>query len=92
MNVLSNAQPEAIDLLYKMLMMNPKHRLTALQCLQHPYFEECRLNDEEHFDTAYYNSVPNTYFNPVHDHRRHFREKIDKLGKDYGRVYRHFMP
>lgn len=29
---------KAIDLLEKMLQMNPAHRLTAQQCLQHPYF------------------------------------------------------
>ncbi len=37
--VLPKANPKAIDLLEKMLCFNPAKRLTASDCLQHPFFQ-----------------------------------------------------
>ena len=36
------ANPQAIDLLEKMLCFNPKQRISIEQCLEHPYFAEVR--------------------------------------------------
>jgi len=37
-----DANPAAIDLLKKMLMINPAKRISVENCLSHPYFEEIR--------------------------------------------------
>ncbi|CAJ1007523.1 putative Protein kinase domain/Protein tyrosine kinase [Leishmania naiffi] len=36
--ILTTAPPAAVDLMEQMLRFNPAERLTATQCLQHPYF------------------------------------------------------
>lgn len=41
------ARPEAVDLLSKMLVFNPHKRLTASQCLEHPYLAEYHDPDDE---------------------------------------------
>lgn len=33
-----NIDPQAMDLLRRMLIAEPVNRITALQCLEHPYF------------------------------------------------------
>ena len=33
--------PEALDLLSKMLNLDPKKRITAKEALQHPFFADC---------------------------------------------------
>ena len=49
------ATPEVIDLLYKMLMMNPDFRWSAEKCYNHPFFEDLRaqkkLDKDSYFDT-----------------------------------------
>lgn len=42
----SHIPPAALDLLSKMLVYDPKKRLTAQQCLQHPYFS-VSLDEEQ---------------------------------------------
>ncbi|XP_028169900.1 cyclin-dependent kinase 4 [Ostrinia furnacalis] len=39
-DVLPNAHPNALDLIRKMLVFDASKRLTALDCLEHPYFTE----------------------------------------------------
>ncbi|KAL0809847.1 hypothetical protein ABMA28_011336 [Loxostege sticticalis] len=39
-DVLPNIHPNALDLIKKMLVFDPSKRLTALDCLEHPYFTE----------------------------------------------------
>lgn len=34
-----------MDILQKMLEMDPDRRITARQALDHPYFQECRAKD-----------------------------------------------
>jgi mitogen-activated protein kinase 1/3 len=47
------ADPEAIDLLYKMLKFNPKQRCTANEALEHGFFSGIRRRDmEKAIDTA----------------------------------------
>ena len=41
------ARPEAVDLLSKMLVFNPHKRLTAVQCLEHPYLSEYHDPEDE---------------------------------------------
>lgn len=36
--IIPNANPDAIDLMLKMLIFDPKKRPSAQECLQHPYF------------------------------------------------------
>lgn len=38
--VVPTADPNALDLLSRMLCFNPNHRITACQALQHPYFAD----------------------------------------------------
>jgi serine/threonine protein kinase len=40
--VFSYLEPEAIDLISKMLTYDPARRITAKAALQHPYFDELR--------------------------------------------------
>jgi renal tumor antigen len=40
--LLKNVSPECLDLIEKMLIYNPDERLTAKQCLKHPFFKELR--------------------------------------------------
>jgi len=42
-----NASEDAIDLLRKLLMFNPEHRITAEQALEHPYLSQFHNSDEE---------------------------------------------
>jgi len=42
-----NASEDAIDLLRKLLMFNPEHRITAEQALEHPYLSQFHNGDEE---------------------------------------------
>ena len=37
-----------IDLMQKMLHMDPYQRITARQALEHEWFDEMRANDEEY--------------------------------------------
>lgn len=41
-SLLSGMEPQALDLLKRMLAFNPSHRGSASQCLWHPYFEAYR--------------------------------------------------
>jgi len=41
------ANEQALDLLEKMLVFNPEKRITAEECLAHPYFEEYHNAEEE---------------------------------------------
>ncbi|KAL4712151.1 hypothetical protein ACJJTC_011012 [Scirpophaga incertulas] len=38
--VIPNAHPHALDLIKRMLVFDPAKRLTALDCLEHPYFTD----------------------------------------------------
>ncbi|KAF0693183.1 Aste57867_15777 [Aphanomyces stellatus] len=44
-DVFPHANPEALNLLDKLLQFDPNDRVTATDALQHPYFDSCR-NDE----------------------------------------------
>lgn len=39
-----------IDLMKRMLDMNPYQRFTARQCIEHDYFEESRATDPEYLN------------------------------------------
>lgn len=41
------AEPKAIDLLSKLLVFNPNHRITAKEALRHPYFDRVRNKQQE---------------------------------------------
>jgi len=43
--LLSNIDPLAMDLIEKMLTMDPQSRVTAAMALEHPYFKGCTLPD-----------------------------------------------
>ena len=38
----SRTPPDAIDLIQKLLMYNPERRLTPLEAIMHPFFDELR--------------------------------------------------
>ena len=38
---------KALNLMQGMLKMDPKERLSAIECLTHSYFDELRLNDPD---------------------------------------------
>jgi len=48
------SEPAALDLLDKMLTFNPKHRISATEALEHPYFESLH----EPCDEPVYNCLP----------------------------------
>ena len=49
-NVVFTKNVKALDLLQKMLEINPEKRITAKQALEHPYFADIRdKNDEKVF-------------------------------------------
>jgi len=42
-----DASPDAIDLLFKMLTIHPRKRITVNQALKHPYFSSLHSSDDE---------------------------------------------
>ena len=63
--VFKYASPEALDLLKKMLVFNPKNRISARQAMEHPYFESLHCPEDEpvtvpvsFFDFQYENDFP----------------------------------
>ena len=46
--VFNNANPQAIDLLRKLLVFNPEKRLTVEQALEHPYLSSLHFKDDEY--------------------------------------------
>jgi cyclin-dependent kinase-like len=38
---------KALNLMQGMLKMDPKERLSAIECLTHSYFDDLRLNDSD---------------------------------------------
>ena len=45
--IVFSKNPLALDLVQKMLEINPEKRITAKQCLEHKYFEEIREQSDE---------------------------------------------
>jgi len=45
--IFPDASPQAIDLLQKLLVFDPKKRLTACQALEHPYLEGLHVESDE---------------------------------------------
>lgn len=53
-----NANPEGIDLLKKMLQVNPRKRIDVVGCLEHPFFSSLHNPNDEpvahaHFDFSF---------------------------------------
>ncbi|OBS73051.1 hypothetical protein A6R68_12344 [Neotoma lepida] len=46
-SVLTNASPQAVNLLEKMLVLDAEQRVTAAEALAHPYFESLRDTEDE---------------------------------------------
>ncbi|CAL5322112.1 unnamed protein product [Camellia sinensis] len=44
--VLPDLEPDGVDLVYRMLRLNPKDRITASDALNHQYFSRCRMPDQ----------------------------------------------
>ncbi|CAI2363220.1 unnamed protein product [Moneuplotes crassus] len=88
---LKNCSPEAIDLIYKMLMMHPKYRFSAEECLKHPFFENMVINekDEKEISPTYF--MNKDFYHPDHDPRAFYRQKIKEYKADTGRIYKHFI-
>lgn len=45
--MLPNIEPDALDLLKKLLVYDPDERLSAAEALAHPYFKELHCEEEE---------------------------------------------
>lgn len=46
-SVLTNASPQAVNLLERMLVLDAEQRVTAAEALTHPYFESLRDTEDE---------------------------------------------
>jgi len=68
--------PEAYDLLEKMLVWNPNHRLSAAQALKHPYFKNLHVERDE----------PN-----AHPLNYHFEKVIENPNVDMKRIMYDFI-
>ena len=75
---------QAMDLLKKMLLFNPKHRITVEEALRHPYLKDFQNPQEE----LEYNGVieisidENTKYSIKEYREALYKEMVRKKGKD----------
>eukprot|EP01017_Pseudomicrothorax_dubius_P044281 TRINITY_DN7470_c0_g3_i1.p1 TRINITY_DN7470_c0_g3~~TRINITY_DN7470_c0_g3_i1.p1 ORF type:complete len:380 (+),score=50.95 TRINITY_DN7470_c0_g3_i1:58-1197(+) len=89
-SVVKNASEEAIDLIYGMLRYSPKMRLTALQALQHPFFQckipimtPLKLDDLESVQETTSVNTGNSGEKQSEGENREMRRTITKKEDDY---------
>ena len=79
-----NMDEQAMDLLKKMLLFNPKHRITVEEALRHPYLKDFQNPQEE----LEYNGVieisidENTKYTIKEYREALYKEMVRKKGKD----------
>jgi serine/threonine protein kinase len=77
---------DGLDLLQKLLNLNPQERYTAQEAMKHPFFESLQMNpqnestifsNEKHYNLEYpvFNSIPHLYSSCIQIEKRN---KIDK--------------
>ena len=62
-SIISNASPEAIDLMNQMLKWDPNHRATASSLLNHPFFEKYKTENNNKLYTSTISNYSNIDFN-----------------------------
>ncbi|EDW83912.1 uncharacterized protein Dwil_GK18964 [Drosophila willistoni] len=76
--VFRNASPLAIDLLKRMLQLDPEERISSLEALKHPYLKDYSTPTEEDFHPIYDQSFETSNLS-LEDWRRIIIEKIDQF-------------
>ncbi|KNH07279.1 mitogen activated protein kinase [Perkinsela sp. CCAP 1560/4] len=68
--------PQAVDLVNKMLSVLPKDRISAAECLRHPFFSDIRDEQTEHRAIQAYDDQELDF---VYDRNVKARDKVEKL-------------
>jgi serine/threonine protein kinase len=69
--------PEAKDLVGRMLLKDPRQRITATDCLKHPWFNEENINRDNYLDVT--ENIKNLNDEMVVDYKQMKNEDVNML-------------
>mmetsp|Transcript_13332 Transcript_13332/g.34963 ORF Transcript_13332/g.34963 Transcript_13332/m.34963 type:complete len:104 (-) Transcript_13332:1290-1601(-) len=90
-SIFTAANPEAVDLVKRMLRFNPWERISAEEALKHPYLREHHFSDDEVCKTIFYlrENIDQSFFQLTADHpfAFDFEQNELELNELKGNVY-----